>query len=681
MIKDFDILINKLESVKSIIQKNEILDEDQNVVNFLKSHIKIKSIISDLPIRSVYVLKALMAINQAETVLYNLENILKKDSLLKELCETLLSIEEFYYPIGGIIGYHNYFLKLLKDLPKNENISFYKPEYTDIRTLNKNIEEFIKIGLENLNQFVFICPMGGAGDRLNLYNEKTKEPLPAAVLNFNGFTLIENLIRDLQALEYLYYKTFKKEILTPLIIMTSEEKNNHNHIISIFEKNNWFKRDKKSFYFIKQPSVPLITKEGHWTLKAPLKLALKPSGHGVIWHLMEKTKAYDFLKSHKRDKAIIRQINNPIAGIDYLLLTLMGIAIKNNKAFGFVSCPSLSEYKEGVNVLREEKQKKGFFYNISNIEYTDFESFNEKKLSNSNIYKFPSNTNILFANLNEIKKASKNNPFPGLIINLKTQVFTKDITGKITQTKAGRIESLMQNIADSIQDYKPEKIKKEEQKTLKTFLILSERTKTISTTKNAFVEGKDFLETTQKCFYDVLTNYYDLLKNFCKMNMPNMPSIKDFFMKGPTFLCSMNPMIGPLYSIISKKIKGGTFVQGSEMHLEIAEILMENLYLNGSLIIETSLIKNSKKDIYNLANCFLKNVKIKNLGIDTNSNNIYWQNKIKRNEYCKITLGENSQFYATNVDFFNTHEIIVPSNHKMFILKKNNKIMYKIEKL
>lgn len=683
MSKDFDVLLKKLKSADSVIKKNQILDEDKDVSNFLKSHEEVKSMILDLPVNYEFVLKILMCINQAETILYNIENISNHDSLLKKLCETLISIEDFYCPIGGILGYHSLFLKLLQPSSSKENITFYEPEFIDIRTSNKNIEELIKIGLENLDQFAFICPMGGAGDRLNLYNKKNKEPLPAAILDFNGFTLIESFIRDIQGLEYLYYKTFNKEILTPIVIMTSDEKNNHDHIISIFEENNWFKRDKKSFYFIKQLSAPLITQSGHWALHSPLKLALKPSGHGVIWHLMAKTKAYEFLNSYKRTKAIVRQINNPIAGVDYLILAFMGIAIQNNKAFGFASCPRMTGCKEGVNVLREEKQKDGFFYNISNVEYTDFEKQDiEKKLtSNTNISKYPSNTNILFADLNEIKKVSAYNPFPGLTINLKTKVFTKDVNGKITQQNAGRLESMMQNIADSLQDFKNEKIKKNDQKSLKTFLTLSERKKTISTTKNAFVEGKDFLETPQKCFYDILSNYHDLLKNYCKMEMPSMPSINDYLIKGPTFICNMNPMIGPLYSIISKKIKGGTFVQGSEMQLEIAELLLENLYLNGSLIIETPLINNSKKNIYNSSSLVLNNVKIKNLGIDTNSNNIYWQNKIKRTEYCKIILGENSHFYATNVEFLNTHEIIVPNNHKMFILKQNNKITYKVEKL
>jgi len=210
---------------------------------------------------------------------------------------------------------------------------------------------------------------------------------------------------------------------------------------------------------------------------------------------------------------------------------------------------------------------------------------------------------------------------------------------------------------------------------------LSERRKTISTTKNVYIEGKDFLETPIKCFYDVLSNYEDLLKNHCKIDMPKMPDIKDFILKGPSFICSLNPMLGPLYSEISKKIKGGKIIYGSEIKLEIAELLLENIYLDGSLIIETNLITNSNNNIYNTSSCVLNNVTIKNLGVDKETNNIYLENKIKRKEFFKIILGENSHFYANNIEFFNTHEIIVPSFHKMFILKNNGKVIYKVEKI
>ncbi|MFA6119364.1 MAG: UTP--glucose-1-phosphate uridylyltransferase [Parachlamydiales bacterium] len=677
MAKDFEKLINKLNASDTIIKKIQCLNADPDVISFINSHPNFLNAANN-SIEDEYVLKILMTINQAENIFYNIENVPNYHILLKEFCKTLTDIDNFYSAIGGIIGYHNAFLNLLQEPSKNENIKYYETTYFDLTNCNHDVEELINVGLDNLNKFAFIFPMGGAGDRLKLFDPVTKHPLPVAKLDFQGHTLLEILIRDLRALEYLYWKTYNIEITVPIVIMTSDEKDNHKHIISILEEKDWFDRDKNSFCFIKQISAPVIAENGNWTLQAPLKLALKPSGHGVLWHLMSKKKIFDFLESRGKEKAIVRQINNPIAGTDYLILAFMGIGIKNNKAFGFASCPRISGYKEGLVALKEKSAKNGFYYNISNIEYTEFKKFGLDETDNSNYF---SNTNILFADLKEVKKASILDPFPGLTINLKNKVFSKTKDGGIVEINAGRLESMMQSIADSIQDCKEEKIDKKNIKDLKTFVSLSPRKKTISTTKNAYKEGSELFETPVKCYYDYLNNYHDLLKNFCKVDIPPICELKDFLIKGPSFYCSLNPMMGPLYSIISKKIIGGKITYGSELDLEIAEVLIENIYLDGSLIIETKLTKNTAKDIYNTSSCTLSNVTIKNLGLDKQSNNNNFQNKLKRKEYFKIILGENSHFYANNIEFLNTNEIIVPSFHKMFILKSNEKVIYKVEKI
>lgn len=681
MLKNLDDLLKKLKLASSTIKKNQILDELPNVLKYVNSHSFLQKIIKDASPLDEYLIKSLIAIGQANNIFFNFEKTPNTSKLLNNLLEDLKKIDNFYISIGGIIGYHYNFLKLLNPKIENKtNISLLKTPFIDITKPNKTTKELVDIGLKNLDKFAFICPLGGSGDRLNLFDPKTNKPLAVATFNFQGRSLLENLIRDIEGLEYLYFKTFNKEIVTPIVIMTSDAKNNHRQILDLFEKMNYFNRGKKSFHFVKQLSSPLITEDGSWALKSPLKLALKPSGHGALWQLLERQKGFDFLKKFKREKALIRQINNPIAGLDDLQLAFMGASFQDNKAFGFVSCKIKEGVKEGINVLKEIKQKDGYLYNISNIEYTDFHKY-LKDLSSSEITSnFLANTNILIADLKEAKKASFKNPLPGLTINLKTKVFSKNKDGKVEKLKAGRLESMMQNISDSFQDFRKEKIKKVDVLNLKTFLILSDRKKTISTTKVAYEEGKSLFETPIQCYFDVLSNYYDLLKNHSNIKMPKMPSIDEYLIKGPSFICAINPMMGPLYSIISKKIKGGEIVHGSELKLEIAEVLIENLYLNGSLLIETNLIK-SKKSIYNSARCLLKNVKVKNLGIDKTANNNFLQNKIKRKEYVKITLGESSEFYANNVEFVNTHEIIVPSFHKMFILQENNKITYKVEKL
>ena len=52
-------------------------------------------------------------------------------------------------------------------------------------------------GLEELPRMAEVYPLGGAGDRLGLVDEATGESLPAALLPYNGRTLIEGLLRDL----------------------------------------------------------------------------------------------------------------------------------------------------------------------------------------------------------------------------------------------------------------------------------------------------------------------------------------------------------------------------------------------------------------------------------------------------------------------------------------------------
>ena len=66
-----------------------------------------------------------------------------------------------------------------------------------------------------------VYPLGGAGDRLGLVDETTGESLPAALLMYNGRTLIEGLLRDLSAREWLYYKLHGEHHVTPVAIMTS----------------------------------------------------------------------------------------------------------------------------------------------------------------------------------------------------------------------------------------------------------------------------------------------------------------------------------------------------------------------------------------------------------------------------------------------------------------------------
>lgn len=57
----------------------------------------------------------------------------------------------------------------------------------------------------------------GAGDRLGLECEDTGECLPAAMLPYSGRTMLESLLRDLQAREHLYYRLTGRQVCERLL--------------------------------------------------------------------------------------------------------------------------------------------------------------------------------------------------------------------------------------------------------------------------------------------------------------------------------------------------------------------------------------------------------------------------------------------------------------------------------
>lgn len=137
----------------------------------------------------------------------------------------------------------------------------------------------------------------GAGDRLGLVCEETGEPLPAAMLPYCGRPLLEGLVRDLTAREYLYYRTFGKRCTTPVAIMTSDAKGNDRRVKELLATKNHFGRPKDSIRLFCQPLVPVLeASTGVWVLPEALAPSMKPGGHGAIWKLMHDNGIFSWLQ-------------------------------------------------------------------------------------------------------------------------------------------------------------------------------------------------------------------------------------------------------------------------------------------------------------------------------------------------------------------------------------------------
>jgi hypothetical protein len=630
-------LAAKLRSAATLSEKIAILDAHPMVARFLRD----ESLPEGLSPEEEAALKQLIAIGQFERVVGS-DPV--RGAPFRELMERLLAIDAFYKELGGIAGYHETILSLFQNEEKPSPSLFHSPSFIDISEKTKEVEEAILWGIEAISEMAEIFPLGGAADRLHLVDEKTGSELPAAKLHFAGRTLLSGLIRDLAAREYLHFKLLGEQIATPVAIMTSMEKDNHRHVIEIAEESRWFGRPKESFRLFTQPLVPVVTKRGEWLSLEPLKPTLKPGGHGAIWKLARDTGVFDWMKRLGRKKALIRQINNPIASLDYGLLAFTGIGWKKGMKFGFASCPRLLRAAEGVNVLIERREREKRTVVLTNVEYCDFAKYGieDQPLREGEPYsRFSSNTNILFADLEAVKEAVDRCPFPGLLINVKNG-----------EEPAARLESTMQNIADVFVEEKGDSIATKE-----TFVTYNHRHKTISTAKKAYAEGRPLQETPEHCFYDLLRAARELLEKECGFSLPAQRSLQETLVEGPEFVFRYHPALGPLYSIVRQKVQKGVISPGSELELEISDLLVSGLDLRGSLSIVASqpmghfdqdhLLRYSDRT----GRCLLRDVAVRNQGVDWEASKPFWKGKFARAESLEIILKGRSEFIAENVVF------------------------------
>lgn len=695
-IDDIEPICSKLKRAARMNSKLSIVNAIPAVKQFIKTSPALIHLLDGCDEQDEFVIKAVLAIGQGPAIFHGLDRDPSHVTLFKKLINDLKEIEQFYGPMGGIVGYHLTALKLISAkntqegaTPAESAIAFEEPEGLDITKDTPQVRQAVRWGIERMDELAELYPLGGAGDRLHLQEED--HPLPVAQLSFCGRTLLEGLIRDLHGREYIYYKLFGNQLHTPLAIMTSHEKNNHDRIMKICKDNGWFGRPEDCFKLFIQPLVPMVTQSGFWAVHSTMQPVLKPGGHGVIWKAALDHGVFDWMETMRRTKGLVRQINNPAAGVDHGLLALTGLGCQGDKDFGFASCSRLLNMPEGMNVLSEKKLSNEYEYCISNIEYTEFEQSGIKdfpKEPGSPYSRFPANTNILFIDLQTIKRIIERYPLPGVIINMKNKVVCWGPDGDKTLQKAGRLESTMQNIADYIVDKFPRKLEKGERGDLRTFITYNERRKTLSAAKQAFEDGNPLIGTPEGCYFELLQNYHDLLANYCGFSLPHLQGERAYLSRGPSFIADFHPALGVLYRIISQKIRGGHLAEGAEWVMEIAEADISNLRLQGSLLIKADAVmgKISGKntlvfDSANCGKCTLINVNVKNKGIDRSRDNIYWKHCISRQEALSIKLHGNAEFYAHNVTFEGEFDIEVPDGYRLTASQEGKDVVYSRDKI
>ena len=649
-------LAARLKGSKTAIEKNAILDAQPGVAQFLTTTHPILSAFAALSLEQIAAFKQLVAIDQAP-----LDQNLSLDHL-KELTQSLLTIDHFYRELGGIVGYQ---LQVLRHIDKAEtdhsDARYHSPFFFDISQPTPEVRSLIEEGIHAQPFMCEMYPLGGSADRLHLVDEATGTELPAAKLEFAGRTLLEGLLRDLMARENLYYQRTGQVLTTPVAIMTSHEKNNWIHVQDILEQNRYFGRPKESFRLFIQPLVPAVNQHGQWLWLGAGKLLLKPGGHGALWKIAKDNGVFDWFQSLGAKYALIRQINNPLAGLDYGLLAFTGIGFKHKMSFGFASCPRLCLSAEGMNVLVERKIPQGYSYVVSNIEYCDFTKYgieDRPLIPNEPYSRFTSNTNILFAKLKALEEAVERCPFPGLTINFKQ---------KSSGEQVGRLESTMQNIADVFVERRRTRLTKEDHALKKTFVTYNHRHKTISTTKKALDPARSLNETPENCFYDLMRAHRELLQ-VSRFELPLARALEDELKSHPSFVFLFHPALGPLFELVGQKIRGGRLNDGSELILEIDQADIEHLEVNGSLQILAP-----RRILTTMGpRVILHRVKVDNRGVDWERSRPFWKGRYQRKESMIIEMEGHSEFMAENVCFQGKIKFIVHDGERLIVTQSGN---------
>lgn len=198
-----------------------------------------------------------------------------------------------------------------------------------------------------------------------------------------------------------------------------------------------------------------------------------------------------------------------------------------------------------------------------------------------------------------------------------------------------------------------------------------------------------------------MASWADLLLWCCVQVRPS----DEYMVKGPSFIFLFNPCLGPLWSVISQKVRGGKIAEGSELCLEVADVYCKDLDLNGSLIVHALSVAGHKEatgreieDEENKAplalpllasdscksgervvfseSCgriFLRDLKVVNEGIDwSHPDNVYWEHKVVRKEAMRVILRGWSEFDARNVTIPGDRVFDVPDGYKMVVRKGPN---------
>lgn len=464
-------------------------------------------------------------------------------------------------------------------VPEGESLSFDGSGTMDFG-------EAESLGMSVMGDSVFVLVAGGLGERLGYSGIKLS--LETNLCTNENY--LETYVKYIQAMQTMARaKSGNDELIIPLVIMTSGDTDPLTR--ELLKENNNFGMADGQIVIVTQDKVAAL-KDGSAGLALDddnrWSVQTKPHGHGDVHHLLLREGLVDDWEKDGKKYVVFLQDTNALV-INSVIPTL-GVSEKKGFHMNSICIPRLAGEAAGA-ITRLEHKSDAEKSLVINVEYNQLDPLLSTQgdckgdvADETGYSPFPGNANNLVLELGAYAKTLRGED-QGVVVEFVNPKY-KDGT-RTDFKKPTRLECMMQDI--------PKLFQKEMGADANIGFTTFDRWFTFSPAKNALEAGVESVENGSAAPGTMSSAESDkYIQNQRKLKYAGMELAgkEDDLVTVGGIPVTPGPRVylGASFAItreeITQKIKGGKISQRSSMVLEGNGVVIENIELDGALVIK-----------------------------------------------------------------------------------------------
>jgi len=516
-----------------------------------------------------------------------------------QLAEQLADLDESYP--GGILTYikkaqvllaqsaagHNPFEEYTASVPTGEILTYNPSDDVDG---GMTFDEAEQLGLSEIGNSAFVLVAGGLGERLGYSGIKLSLETNLCT-NSNYLRVYVNYIQAMQRMAEQKMGKEAGSVKIPLVIMTSGDTDAKTR--ELLAANNNFGMEDGQIQIVTQDKVPaLMNSDAALSMKGSYEVETKPHGHGDVHHLLLKHGHAEAWLKEGRKYVIFLQDTNALV-VNGILPTL-GVSIQNEFHMNSICIPRFAGEASGAitKLTHNTDPDKNLVINVEYNQLDPLLSTQGDKLGDvadevTGYSPYPGNANNLVMEL-ESYVNTLHGEDQGVVVEFVNPKY-KDST-RTDFKKPTRLECMMQDF--------PKLLQKEMGQKAKVGFTQLERWFSFSPAKNSLESGIDSVKSGSTAPGTMSSAESDkYLQNQRKLAYAgvSIPSEGEELVSVGGIPVTPGPrvILSPSFAITQSQIKekvtgGGSISTRSSLVVDGEEVTLNNLQLDGALVIKAS---------------------------------------------------------------------------------------------